>query len=62
MYILQVHNFIPNFDISLLRQNGLTQDELLQAALELELWQERQREIFRAQVNIYDFILFYMYI
>lgn len=34
----------------MLRQNGLNQDELLQAALELELWQERQREIFRAQV------------
>ncbi|XP_035223093.1 centrosomal protein of 120 kDa-like, partial [Stegodyphus dumicola] len=50
-YYPQVHSFIPNFDLPLLRQNGLTQDELLQAALELELWQERQREIFRAQLK-----------
>ncbi|XP_054722756.1 centrosomal protein of 120 kDa-like [Uloborus diversus] len=47
----QAQNFTPHFEIPLLRQNGLTQDERLQAALELELWQERQREIFRAQLK-----------
>ncbi|CAL1262116.1 unnamed protein product [Larinioides sclopetarius] len=47
----EVRNYVPNFNVPLLRQNGLTQDELLQAALELELWQERQRELFRAQLK-----------
>ncbi|GIY03061.1 centrosomal protein of 120 kDa [Caerostris darwini] len=47
----EIRNYVPNFNVPLLRQNGLTQDELLQAALELELWQERQRELFRAQLK-----------
>ncbi|GFY71775.1 centrosomal protein of 120 kDa [Trichonephila inaurata madagascariensis] len=47
----EVRSYVPNFNVPLLRQNGLTQDELLQAALELELWQERQRELFRAQLK-----------
>ncbi|KAG8190315.1 hypothetical protein JTE90_014421 [Oedothorax gibbosus] len=47
----EVRSFMPNFNVPLLRQNGLTQDELLQAALELELWQDRQRELFRAQLK-----------
>ncbi|GFQ64426.1 centrosomal protein [Trichonephila clavata] len=33
----EVRSYVPNFNVPLLRQNGLTQDELLQAALELEL-------------------------
>lgn len=40
-----------NFDAALSRQNGLTQEELLQAAMELEMWQERQRVLFRNQLK-----------
>ncbi|XP_071042399.1 centrosomal protein of 120 kDa, partial [Parasteatoda tepidariorum] len=47
----EVRSAIPSFTLPIMRQNGLTQDELLQAALEVELWQERQREIFRVQLK-----------